>query len=86
MEPAKPTPAQTLKAFFFMTLGSALVFALEQFDLESIAALAGQYPGRMLFSPGDAPALTLKLRRSDDPLRTAAQAVERYAALLAPKS
>ena len=40
----------------------------------------------MLFSPGDAPALTLKLRRSDDPLRTAAQAVERYAALLAPKS
>ena len=25
MEPAKPTPAQTLKAFFFMTLGSALV-------------------------------------------------------------
>ena len=53
---------------------------------EAIAALAGQYPGRMLFSPGDAPALTLKLRRSDDPLRTAAQAVERYAALLAPKS
>ena len=62
--------------------GAALVFALEQFDLESIAALAGQYPGRMLFSPGDAPALTLKLRRNDDPLRTAAQVVERYGALL----
>ena len=65
--------------------GASLVFTLEQFDLESIAALAGQYPGRMLFSPGDVPALTLKLRRTDDPLRTASQAVERYRALLAPE-
>ena len=50
---------------------------------ESIAALAGQYPGRLLFSPGDVPAFTLKLRKTDDPLRAASQAVERYAALLA---
>ena len=62
--------------------GAPPVVALEQFGLESIAALAGQYPGRMLFSPGDAPALTLKLRKSDDPLRMASQAVERYRALL----
>ena len=62
--------------------GGALVFTLEKFDLESIAALAGQYPGRMLFSPGDVPALTLKLRKTDEPLRTASQVVERYAALL----
>ena len=38
----------------------------------------------MLFSPGEPPAFTLKLRRTDDPLRVAAQAVERYRALLAP--
>lgn len=62
--------------------GNALIFALEKFDLESIAALAGQYPGRMLFSPGDVPAFTLKLQKGEDPLRMAAQAVERYAALL----
>ena len=61
---------------------SGLVFTLEKFDLESIAALAGQYPGRLLFSPGDVPAFTLKLRKSEDPLRMASQAVERYAALL----
>ncbi len=63
--------------------GDGLVFTLEQFDLESIAALAGQYPGRLLFSPGDIPVFTLKLRKADDPLRVASQAVERYAALLA---
>ena len=63
---------------------SGLVFTLAKFDLEAIAALAGQYPGRLLFSPGDVPSFTLKLRKSDDPLRAAAQAVERYAALLAP--
>ncbi len=62
--------------------GGALIFTLERFDLGPIADLAGQYPGRMLFSPSDKPTLTLKLRRTDDPLRVAAQAVERYAALL----
>ncbi len=63
----------------------ALSFAMDQFDLEAIAALAGQYPGRMLFSPGDKPALTLKLKKGEDPLRLAAQVVERYAALLPPR-
>ncbi len=62
--------------------GAALSFTLSAFQLEAIASLAGQYPGRLLFSPGDTPAFTLKLRRTDDPLRTAAQAVERYGALL----
>ena len=64
--------------------GASLVFTLARFGLEPIAALAGQYPGRLLFSPGDTPSFTLKLRRTDDPLRTASQAVERYAALLGP--
>lgn len=63
--------------------GGALIFTLDQFGLEPIAALVGQYPGRMLFSPGDKPALTLKLKKGEDPLRASAQAVERYAALLA---
>ena len=62
--------------------GGGLAFALDRFQLEAIAALAGQYPGRMLFSPGDKPALTLKLKKGEDPLRSAAQVVERYAALL----
>ena len=61
--------------------GGALVFTLERFDLESIAALAGQYPGRLLFSPGDKAAFTLRLKKGEDPLRMAAQVVERYAAL-----
>ena len=50
-----------------------------RFQLEPISRLAGQYPGRMLFSPGDRPALTLKLKKGEDPLRLAAQVVERYA-------
>ena len=57
----------------------ALIFTLERFELEPISLLAGQYPGRMLFSPGDKPALTLKLKKGEDPLRLAAQVIERYA-------
>ena len=64
--------------------GDRLVFYLDRFEFEHIAALAGQYPGRMLFSPDDRTALTLKLKQGEDPLRMAAQVVERYAALLPP--
>ena len=59
--------------------GGSLVFTLEKFELESISLLAQQYPGRMMFSPGDKPSLTLKLKKGEDPLRMASQAVERYA-------
>ena len=59
-----------------------LIFTLERFELEPISRLAGQYPGRMLFSPGDKPTLTLKLKKGEDPLRLAAQIVERYAELV----
>ena len=55
-----------------------LVLTLERFELEPISQLAGQYPGRMLFSPGDRPALTLKLKKGEDPLRLASQVIERY--------
>ena len=64
--------------------GNRLIFYLARFEFEHIAALAGQYPGRVLFSPDDRTALTLKLKQGEDPLRMAAQAVERYAALLSP--
>lgn len=64
--------------------GSRLVFYLDRFEFEHIAALAGRYPGRMLFSPDDRTALTLKLKQGEDPLRMAAQVVERYADLLKP--
>ena len=57
----------------------SLIFTLERFGLEPVSLLAGQYAGRMLFSPGDKPTLTLKLKKGEDPLRLAAQVVERYA-------
>ena len=59
----------------------SLTFTLERFELEPISRLAGQYPGRMLFSPGDRPALTLKLKKGEDSLRLASQVVEQYAQL-----
>ena len=60
----------------------SLIFVLERFELEPISQLAGQYPGRMLFSPSDKPALTLKLKKGEDTLRLASQVVERYAQLV----
>ena len=59
-----------------------LTFTLARFDLQSVSALAGDYAGRLMFSPGDKASLTLKLRREDDPLRQAAGLVARYASLL----
>ena len=57
----------------------SLCFVLDKVELEAVSALAQQYPGRMMFSPSDKPALTLKLKKGEDPLRMASQAVERYA-------
>jgi transcription-repair coupling factor (superfamily II helicase) len=48
--------------------------------LEHIAQTAGQFAGRVLFSPGDKAVLTLKLRKGEDPLRAAAALVDAYAA------
>ena len=62
-----------------------IVFTLARFDLQAISALAGGFSGRLLFSPGDRAALTLRLRKGEDPLRQAAAVVERYAALLPPE-
>ena len=57
----------------------SLIFTLEKVELEAISALVQQDPGRMLFSPSEKPAITLKLKKGEDPLRMASQAVERYA-------
>ena len=61
--------------------GMSLVFTLGEFDLEQIARLAGAFPGRLLFSPGDKAALTYKLKKGEDPLRAASRVAEEYQAV-----
>ena len=61
--------------------GDRITFTLARFDLQAVSALAGSFSGRLLFSPGDRAALTLRLRKGEDPLRQASAVVERYAAL-----
>jgi transcription-repair coupling factor (superfamily II helicase) len=60
--------------------GQSILFTLDEFVLEHIAQTAGQFAGRVLFSPGDKAVLTLKLRKGEDPLRCAAALVDAYAA------
>ncbi len=62
--------------------GMNLIFTLEQFDLQTISALAADFGGRLLFSPGDRPVLTLKLRKGEDPLRQGEQLIRRFEGLL----
>ena len=66
--------------------GGSVIFTLTGCDLEAISALAGGMGGRLLFSPGDKPTLTLRLRKGDDPLRQADQTVRAYAKLLEKKA
>ena len=61
--------------------GMELHFTLDEFDLEQISKLVGLFPGRVLFSPGDKARLTLKLKKGDDPLRTATKLVTEYRSL-----
>ena len=58
--------------------GSALLFRLHNFDLKTVAGVCGldRYRRRLLFSAGDKPALTLRLKRGEDPLTHARQLVE----------
>jgi len=60
----------------------ALLFTLAKFDLRPISALAAgeKYKGRLLFSAGEKPYLSLKLRKTEDALRAARQLVADYAA------
>ena len=66
--------------------GGSLILTLSRCSLEVISALAGSFAGRLLFSPGDRPTVTVKLRRGEDPLRLADQVVRSYAGLLAAEA
>ena len=60
----------------------ALLLTIPKFDLRQVSALCGgdKYKGRLLFSAGEKPYLSLKLRKLEDPLRAARQLVTDYAA------
>ena len=62
--------------------GLDLRFYLESLDLARVSALcAGEkYKDRLVFSAGEKPCLTLKLRRGEDVLRAGQGLVEAYAA------
>jgi len=61
--------------------GGALIFMVPDLDLQCISALcAGEkYRGRLLFSAGERPYLSLKLRRGEESLRTAQSLISDYA-------
>lgn len=61
--------------------GSNLVFALKTFTLRGVSGLCGseRWKGRLLFSAGEKPALTLRLKKGEDPLKLARALVEDYA-------
>ena len=63
----------------------SLRFSLPQPDFAKVAAVCGleKYKGRLLFSAGDKPYLSLRLRKGEDPLKSAQQVVEDYAAAAA---
>ena len=60
--------------------GAALRFTLSAFDLQRISALCAResYKGRLLFSAGETPYLTLKLKKGEDGLKLARRLVEEY--------
>ena len=60
--------------------GNNLVFALHRFDLRRVSELCAQqrWQGRVLFSAGEKPALTLRLKKGEDPLKFARLLVEDY--------
>jgi transcription-repair coupling factor (superfamily II helicase) len=60
--------------------GNNLVLSLSTFDLTTISALCAQdrWKGRLLFSAGEKPALTLRLKKGEDPLKYARLLVEDY--------
>ena len=63
--------------------GLVLTFAMKDFDLKKIAALTGvpRFKGRILFSPGEKPALSLRLRPGEDVLAMGQKLTEIYLAM-----
>ena len=64
--------------------GLVLTFTLQEFDLKHIAALSGvaRFKGRILFSPGEKSALSLRLKPGEDVLVMGRKLVETYRQLL----
>ena len=62
-----------------------LLFTVPKFDLRQVSQLCGgdKYKGRLLFSAGEKPYLSLRLKKLEDPLRAALQLVGDYKAGLA---
>ena len=62
--------------------GMALNFVLDEFDLERISHLCGsaRYKGRLLFSAGEKPYLSLKVKKGEDVLKLGERLVTDYAA------
>ena len=60
----------------------ALLLTIPKFDLRQVSQLCGgdKYKGRLLFSAGDKPYLSLRLKKGEDPLRAARTLVADYAA------
>ena len=61
--------------------GPALNFTLDGFDLERVSRLCGaeKYKGRLLFSAGEKPYLSLKVRKGEDVLKLGERLVADYA-------
>ena len=61
--------------------GTSLNFYLEQFDLRRVSALCGldKYRARLLFSAGEKPYLSLRLKKGEDGLKLGRKLVEDYA-------
>ena len=59
-----------------------LLFTVPEFDLRQVSQLCGgeKYKGRLLFSAGEKPYLSLRLKKGEDALRAARTLVEDYAA------
>ena len=68
--------------------GGCLLLTVPKFDLRQVSALCGgsKYKGRLLFSAGDKPYLSLRLKKGEDALRAARQLVSDYAAGLESES
>ena len=58
-----------------------LLLTIPEFDLRQVSGLCGgdKYKGRLLFSAGEKPYLSLRLKKAEDPLRAARQLVRDYA-------
>ena len=61
--------------------GMALNFTLDEFDLERISRLCAQerYKGKLLFSAGEKPYLSLKVKKGEDVLKLGERLVAEYA-------